>query len=116
MTILYYIIKVLVSSALIVLITEIAKRNGTIAGLIASIPLVSLLAIIWLYLDTKDIVRVRELSISIFWLVLPSLAFFLLLPYLLRKNVQFWWAMLLSTGITVILYIIMMLILKKNWS
>jgi len=116
MNILYYVIKVVISSALIVLISEIGKKSGLIAGLIASIPLVSFLAIIWLYIETKDVDRIKELSSDIFWLVLPSLSFFILFPYLLGKNMRFGWAMLLSTGIMIILYIILMIILKRNWS
>ena len=116
MGIFYYIIKVLISSLLIVLISEIAKKSGVLAGLLASIPLVSFLAIIWLYIETKDVIKIRQLSIDIFWLVLPSLSFFIVFPYLLGKNMRFGWAMLLSTSVMIILYIILMLILKKNWS
>jgi hypothetical protein len=116
MSILYYVLKVIISSALIVLISEIGKKSGLLAGLLASIPVVSFLAIIWIYFETKDIVRIKQLSESVFWLVLPSLSFFLLLPYFLGRNMKFGWAMLLSTGIMIILYIILMIILKRNWS
>lgn len=116
MQILYYALKVLVSSVLIVLISEISKKSGLIGGLIASIPLVSLLAIIWLYIETKDVIRIKELSENIFWLVLPSLSFFLLFPYFLGKQMRFTMAMLLSLAIMIILYIILMIILKRNWS
>jgi hypothetical protein len=113
MGIIYYVVKVIISSALIVLISEIAKKNGLLAGLLASIPLVSFLAIIWLYIETKDVKRIAELSTSIFWLVLPSLSFFLVFPYLLKRNMLFGWAMLLSAGIMVILYLCLILILKR---
>jgi uncharacterized membrane protein (GlpM family) len=116
MGILYYVIKVLISSLLIVLISEIAKKSGLLAGLLASIPLVSFLAIIWLYIETKDIEKIRSLSIDIFWLVLPSLSFFIVFPFLLGRNMRFGWAMLLSTVIMIILYGCLILILKKNWS
>jgi len=113
MGILYYIFKVAISSALIVLISEIAKKSGIIAAIFASVPLVSFLAIIWLYIETKDIKKIAELSTDIFWLVLPSLSFFIIFPYLLKKNMAFYWAMLLSAGIMVILYLCLILILKK---
>jgi len=113
MGIVYYIVKVIISSALIVLISEIAKKSGLLAGLLASIPLVSFLAIIWLYIETKDVKRIAELSTDIFWLVLPSLSFFLVFPYLLKRNMLFGWAMLLSTGIMIILYLCLILILKR---
>jgi uncharacterized membrane protein (GlpM family) len=114
--ILYYVIKVLISSVLIVLISEIAKKSGLLAGILASVPLVSFMAIIWLYIETKDIEKIRTLSIDIFWLVLPSLSFFIAFPYLLGKKLPFGWAMLLSTAIMVILYGLLIIILKKNWS
>jgi hypothetical protein len=116
MQIWFYVIKVLVSALLIVLVSEIGKRNGTLAGLLASIPLVSFLAILWLYFETRDVGRIRQLSTDIFWLVLPSLSFFIVFPYLLGKNLRFGWAMLLSAAIMIILYVILMLLLKKNWS
>lgn len=116
MNVWYYIVKVLISSLLIVLISEIAKKSGLLAGLLASIPLVSFLAIIWLYIETRDVIKIRELSTDIFWLVLPSLSFFIVFPYLLGRNMRFGWAMLLSTVIMIILYGCLMLILKRNWS
>jgi uncharacterized membrane protein (GlpM family) len=109
----YYVLKILISSALIVLISEVAKRNGIMAGLFASVPLVSFLAIIWLYIETKDVTKIAQLSTDIFWLVLPSLSFFIVFPYLLRKNMLFGWAMLLATGIMIILYLGLLLILKR---
>ena len=115
MSLWYYAIKVLISSILIVLITELAKKSGVLAGLLASIPLVSFLAIIWLYIETRDIPKIRQLSSDIFWLVLPSLSFFVVFPWLLGRNMRFGWAMLLSTLLMIILYITLMLILKKNW-
>lgn len=115
MSLWYYAIKVLISSILIVLISELAKKSGVLAGLLASIPLVSFLAIIWLYIETKDIPKIRQLSSDIFWLVLPSLSFFVVFPWLLGRNMRFGWAMLLSTLLMIILYITLMLILKKNW-
>ncbi|HRT59301.1 MAG TPA: DUF3147 family protein, partial [Candidatus Syntrophosphaera sp.] len=79
----YYVIKVLVSAALIVLVSEISKRSTILGAVLASIPLVSFLAILWIYLETKDTAKIATLSTEIFWLVLPSLVFFILFPVLL---------------------------------
>jgi hypothetical protein len=70
----YYAVKVLLSAVLIVLVTEIAKRSTLAGALIASVPLTSVLAFVWLYWDTRDAARVAGLSIDIFW-GYPSLAF-----------------------------------------
>src|SRR5690348_1096815 len=93
---LYYCIKLCVSAAIIVAVSELAKRQPGWAGALASLPLVSLLALLWLYADTRDTRQVAELSMSIFWLVLPSLVFFLALPLLLRQGFGFTWSMLLA--------------------
>ena len=82
----YTILKFAISAALIVAISEISRRSSFLGGLFASLPMVSLLAMIWLYRDTRDTQKVAALSTSIFWLVLPSLALFLALPALLKRG------------------------------
>ena len=87
------IIKLLLSSGIIVIVSEIAKKNTLIGGLIASIPLVSVMAMVWLYIDTKDIENINALSKSILWMVVPSLALFISLPVLLKSGVNFYISM-----------------------
>jgi hypothetical protein len=84
-----YIIKILISALVIIAVSEIAKRSSFFGGFLASLPIISFMAIIWLYVDTKDTEKVAKLSINIFWLVLPSLMFFLFFPFLLRMKVHF---------------------------
>lgn len=81
----YYMTKLVISAALIVAVSEVAKRSPMWGGMIASLPLVSLLGFIWLYIDTRDVAKVAALSWSILWLVIPSLALFIALPLLLKK-------------------------------
>jgi hypothetical protein len=107
------IIKVLLSSVTIVAITEISKRSTLIGSIVASIPIVSLLAFIWMYIDTKDTVKIAELSQGIFWLVIPSLVFFMLFPAFLKKNVDFWLSLGISLIVMIIAYFIMLFVLKK---
>ena len=109
----YYIVKVLLSSVIIVLISEISKRSSLLGSILASVPLVSVMAIIWIYLDTKDIQKIASLSTGIFWLVIPSLGFFILLPYLLKKQFDFWLSMGISVIAMVIFYFIMIFVLGK---
>ena len=109
----YYITKIVISVLLIIAISEIAKRSTLLGGILASVPLVSVLAMIWLYVETRDIERVAVLSSSVFWLVIPSLALFLILPVLLKKGLQFYISLGLSLTITVICYFIMIAILHK---
>lgn len=109
----YYFVKVVISAILIVAISEISKRSTLIGAVLASIPLVSVLAMIWLYIDTKDVARVAGLASGIFWLVLPSLALFISLPLLLKQGVNFYLSMTLSILITVICYWLMVNILDQ---
>lgn len=109
----YYVFKIIITALLVVLIAEISKRSSFIASILASIPLVSVLAMIWLYIDTKDTDKISTLSTSIFWLVIPSLALFITLPVLLRKEINFYVSMGTSILITVICYYLMIFVLEK---
>ena len=109
----YYIIKVLLSSVTIVAISEISKRSTMAGSILASIPIVSLLAFVWMYIDTRNTAKIAELSQGIFWLVIPSLLFFILFPALLKRNIDFWLALSLSLTTMVLGYFVMLFILKK---
>ena len=108
-----YVIRVLLSALVIVAVTELAKRSSLLGALVASLPLTSLLAFVWLYRDTGDVARVSSLSINIFWLVIPSLPLFLILPLLLRLGWNFWFSLLGATGATVVCYGVMVTVLER---
>ena len=109
----YYAVKVLLSAVLIVLVTEIAKRSTLAGALIASLPLTSVLAFVWLYWDTRDAARVAGLSIDIFWLVIPSLALFVALPLLIRLGWGFWSSLFASMAVTVACYAVTVVALRR---
>lgn len=100
----YYSVKLIVTALLVVLVSELAKRNSFAGALLASVPLISVLALIWLYVDTKDVERISSLSGSIFWLVLPSLVLFVVLPLLLKAGVNFYFSMGVSIAATAVCY------------
>lgn len=106
-------VKILITAILIVAIAEAAKRSSLIAALIASLPLTSILAIIWLWNDTGDSEQIASLAQSIFWLVLPSLVFFVALPVLLRSEWTFWPSLAISAGLTAATYFAMVRILAR---
>ncbi|MFU8781375.1 MAG: DUF3147 family protein, partial [Kiritimatiellia bacterium] len=109
----YYLVKLVVTTVLIVLISEIAKRSSLIGAILASIPLVSVLAMIWLYVETKDVAKVSALATGVFWLVLPSLALFLVLPPLLKQGVNFYLSLGISATVTVACYFGMVAVLQR---
>ncbi len=108
----YYAIKVLISAILIVAISELSKKSSLLGAILASIPLVSVMAFIWLYVDTKNIDTISKLSISIFWLVIPSLVLFVSLPILL-KFTNFYLALFGAMVLTIIAYYIMIFFLER---
>ncbi len=109
----YLILKFTISAALLVGVSEISKRSSFLGGLLASLPLVSVLAMIWLYRDTRDAQKIAALSTSIFWLVLPSLVLFVVLPVLLKRGFNFYPALGLSITAMLACYGAMLLILNR---
>ena len=103
----WYITKVFISAGIIVVISEISKKLPLLGSLIASLPLVSVLGMIWMYGETKDLVRIADHAEGTFWYVLPSLPMFLLMPWMLRKGISFPWALSAGIALTGILYFAM---------
>jgi len=103
----YLIIKALLSGAIIAAVSEIAKRSPGFGALVASLPLVSILGMMWLWRDTHDVQRMAAHAEGTFWFVLPSLPMFLLIPALLRRGVTFWPALAIGCILTIGLYFAM---------
>ena len=110
----YYLLKIIISAILLVAISEISKRSSLVGGILASIPLMSVLAMIWMYIDdNKNIVGISELSTSIFWLVIPSLTLFISLPIFLKNGFSFYLSLGISILLTIFSYYLMILVLSK---
>lgn len=100
----YLLAKAVISGLLVVAVSEVAKRYPGLGGLVASLPLVSVLGMIWLWRDTADAERMAAHATGTFWFVLPSLPMFLLIPALLKRGVGFWPALAAGCLLTMILY------------
>ena len=100
----FNIIKVLITALVIVAAAEVAKRSSLLAGLIVSMPLITVLTLMWLYWDTKDIKQVSDLTNNTLLMILPSLTFFLFFPILLKLNLNFPASMLIAIISTAICY------------
>lgn len=100
----YLILKALLSGVIVAVVSEVAKRYPGLGGLIASLPLVSVLGMIWLWRDTADPERMAAHAVGTFWFVLPSLPMFLLIPFLLHRGVGFWLALAAGCLLTIVLY------------
>jgi membrane protein insertase Oxa1/YidC/SpoIIIJ len=103
----YLLIKAAISGMIVAAVSEIARRFPGWGGLLASLPLVSVLAMTWLYVDTRDTLKVADLAISTFWFFLPSIPMFLIIPALLRSGWGWAATMVLAIGITLALYALM---------
>jgi hypothetical protein len=109
---LYLLAKALLSGLVIVAVSEFAKRNNTVASVVHSLPLVSLLAFLWLYAETRDTALIARHAAGTFWFVLPTLPLFLVLPALLRRGWAFWPALAAGSALTVLLYLLTLRLLK----
>ena len=98
--------KGLLSGAIVVAASEIAKKSSIFGALIVSLPIISILSLFWLYNDTKDTAKVADFAEGILWLVIPALSLFIILPYLLRRDWSFEAAMAVGIIVTMIAYAI----------
>ena len=107
------VIKLLISSGIIVLVSEVAKKSTYLGRLIATIPFISVLSMVWFYIGTEYIESVRNLSNSILWMVIPSISLFISLPILLKSGIGFYLSIFLSIIITAGCYGITILLLSR---
>ncbi len=109
----YYIIKLIITTFLIVLISEIAKRSSLAGALLAAIPLVSILAMTWMYIDTDSSNNAVEFSNRIVWLIAPSMTLFIAFPILIKKGLGFYASMGISIVLTIMAYYSVIFVLSR---
>ncbi len=110
---LYLAVKAALSGVIIAVVSEVARRQPALGALIVSLPLVSILGILWLWHDTGDAERIAAHAQATFWYVLPTLPMFLLVPALLRGGMNFWAALGAGCALTIVLYLVMIWILAR---
>ncbi|HEY9217460.1 MAG TPA: DUF3147 family protein [Phenylobacterium sp.] len=104
---LYLFVKAALSGVIVAAVSEIARRSPGVGGLVASLPLVSVLGMIWLWRDTHEPQRLAAHAEATFWYVLPSLPMFLLIPAMIRRGAPFWLALVAGCALTMALYLAM---------
>jgi hypothetical protein len=100
-------LKALISGIIVAAASEVARRWPGMGGLIASLPLVSILAMIWLWRDRPDAAGMAAFSTATFWYILPSLPMFLTIPALLDRGWSFGAALAVSCLLTMALYVLL---------
>ena len=108
----YVIIKYLVTAAVVVLVSEFAKVNDKLGGLIAALPLITVLTLIWLYIEKQPAAKIANHAYYTFWYVIPTLPMFLLFPFLLPKF-GFWPTLLSCMVITLVIFYVYAIVLKN---
>ena len=109
----YFLVKTGLTAVIIVVVSEMAKKNEVMGGLIASLPLVSVIGMMWLFGETGDSQKIMKFSTATFWYVLPSLPMFLVLPWLMQKDWGFHLALVVCILMTGGLYFVMNKALEK---
>ena len=104
---LYLAIKAALSGIIIAIVSQVAKRYPGFGALIASLPLVSVLGMMWLWRDKPDVANMAAHVEATFWFVIPSLPMFLIIPALLRHGLGFWAALAIGCAVTIALYLVM---------
>jgi hypothetical protein len=99
-----FVIRAILSGLIVAAVALIARKSPAFGALVASLPLVSLLGMIWLWRDTQDRVRVAAHVEATFWYVLPSLPMFLLIPAMPSAGTSFTVALVAGCALTIVLY------------
>jgi hypothetical protein len=108
----WLITKYLLTAAVVVIVSEAAKRSDRLGGLIAALPLVTVLALIWLYVEKQPSARIANHAWYTFWYVVPTLPMFLAFPALLPR-IGFWPTMLASVAITLVSFYLFALLVRQ---
>ena len=109
----FFALKTILSVLIIVIVGELIKRSSTLAALLLALPIVSVLAFVWEYMETKNTTKIADVSSETFWFVLPTLPMFLLLSYLLKQEMNFYLALLICCVVTAVLFAVTQYVLSK---
>ncbi|MDF4735553.1 DUF3147 family protein [Vibrio parahaemolyticus] len=108
---LWIVIKYLTTAAIVVLVSEGAKRSDKMGALVAALPTVTILALVWMYIEGQENSKLSNHAFYTFWYVLPTLPMFLLFPYLLAKY-SFWVTLLISCLVSIVCFAITHAVIK----
>ena len=110
---LFLIVKYAVTALVIVVVSEVAKRSDRAGALIASLPLVTVIAMIWLHVEKQPETKIANHAYYTFWYVLPTLPMFLLMPWMMNRGVSFWPSLFAGCGLTIVCFALAAVFLKR---
>lgn len=108
----FIIIKYLITAAVVVIVSELSKANDKLGALLAALPLVTVLTLIWLYIEQQPATKIANHAYYTFWYVIPTLPMFLLFPYLLPK-LGFWPTLIACVAFTLVVFYLYATVLKQ---
>lgn len=108
----WIIIKYLLTAGVVVLVSEFAKRSDKLGGLVAALPMITFLTLIWLYVENQSAEKIANHAWYTFWYVVPTLPMFLAFPFLLPR-IGFWPTMGASVIITLVCFVLFVLVVKR---
>lgn len=110
------ILKYLITAGLVVLISEVARRSDKLGALIAALPMVTVLAMTWMFFELKGEQQTEKIANHAwytFWYVIPTMPMFLLMPLMLRKGIHYGWSLLAGCIVTAVLFVLTAWIMKR---
>ncbi len=108
-----FLIKIKLSGLIIAGVSELAKKNTAIAAIVIALPIMTILSMIWIYMDTKDLAKISVFSYNILLAVIPTLLFFILIPLFIKLFNNFFLSLALSSVIMIIVFLIYAFVLSK---
>ena len=95
-----YLVKTLIAALVIIIVSEVSKRSSMLAAFLLALPIISITAFVWIYVESKDKLRIAEISNETFWYVIPTLPMFILLSWMLRNDYDFYLALFICCILT----------------
>jgi hypothetical protein len=108
-----YLVKTLIAALVIVAVGEISKRSSALAAFLLALPIVSITAFVWIYFESKDKLKIADISYETFWYVIPTLPMFLLLSWMLKNDYNFFLSLVICCALTAILFAITQYLLAR---
>jgi hypothetical protein len=108
-----YLAKTLIAALVIVAVGEISKRSSMLAAFLLALPIVSITAFVWIYIESKDKIKIADISYETFWYVIPTLPMFLLISWMLKNDYNFYLSLFLCCALTAGLFAITQFLLAR---
>ncbi len=109
-------IKYLITAAVVVAVSEVARRSDKLGALIAALPMVTVLAMTWMFFEFEGEQQTEKIANHAwytFWYVIPTMPMFLLMPWMLRRGVHYGWTLLAGCVLTAVLFVITAWVMKR---